>query len=122
MEAAVAAAEDGATREHVEQASVHAHFLGLSATYVRDFVNGSAATRAAYRARYEWLWNYYKDNAYNGDSNPDGIRGTVFGSGTANFNAFPKNTDNVVCPMDWIFEGGFDGHAGVWTFPFGLPN
>ena len=121
FDSALAAATDK-TRRHVEEASVHAHFLGLSATYDRDWVNGDAASRAAYRARYEWLWNYYKDNAYDEDTNPNGIRGTVFGSGTANFNAFPKNTNSVVCPMDWIFEEGFDGHAGVWTFPFGLPD
>ncbi len=122
FDSAYEAAKTDETRRHVEEASVHAHFLGLSATYDRDFVNGDAAAKAAYRARYEWLWNYYKDNGYDGDYNPDGIRGTVFGSGTANFNAFPKNASNVVCPMDWIFEDGFDGHAGVWTFPFGLPN
>ena len=122
FDSALDKAQDGETRRHVEEASVHAHFLGLSATYERDYLNGDDAARAAYAERYAWLWNYYKDNAYDGNTNPNGIRGTVFGSGTANFEAFPKSAQDVVCPMDWIFAGGFDGHAGAWVFPFGLPD
>ena len=121
FDSALAAATDDDTRRHVEEASVHAHFLGLSATYARDYLNGDEETRNAYAERYAWLWNFYKDNAYDGNSNPNGIRGTVFGSGTANFEAFPKNAETVICPMDWIFSGGFDGHAGTWVFPFGKP-
>ena len=115
FDAAYDAAETEEQREHVEAASVHAHFLGLSATYE---TNG---TTAAYRERYAWLWNYYKNNAAN-TSNPNGIKGTVFGSGIANFDKFPGSASDVYSPMDWIFRDGFDGHSGVFIFPFGLPN
>ena len=106
----------------VASASVHAHFMGLAATYERDYVNGDAASRAEYARRYEDLRSFYEQNAYDKDTNPMGIKGTVFGKfGTANFEAFPSESDPVVNPLAWIFEEDpdFNGHAGSWEFPFG---
>ncbi len=103
----------------VDSAAVSCHFIGLAATYERDFVNGSAESRAKFAERYAWLWNFYNDNAYDENSNPMGIRGTVFGSGTANLTGFPKSPADVEDPLLWIFGDEFDGHAGYWEFPFG---
>jgi len=117
FDSAYAAAQTDEQREHVEMTSLHCHFLGLSATYERDFVNGTDNAKAAYRSRYEWMWNYYKTNAAT-DSNPRGVKGTVFGSGTANFDNFPKNANSPIDPMFWISDGN-NGRSDHWEFPFG---
>ncbi|MBR6916666.1 MAG: DUF4838 domain-containing protein [Clostridia bacterium] len=118
LDTALAKAESPKQKARVEMTSVHAHFLGLSATYDSSYVNGTPEERAAYVSRYEWLWNYYKDNAAS-SSNPEGIKATVFGSGIANFDNFPADDGDPVSPMSWIFKDGFDGHSGGWRFPFG---
>lgn len=118
LDAAYKATDDPDQRARVELTSVHAHFLGLAATYERDWVNGDAETKAEYLERYKWMWNYYNDNAYDEKNNPMGIKGTVFGDKKANFKKFPASENDVKNPLYWI-DDNFDGHAGRWDFPFG---
>jgi len=46
------------------------------------------------------------------------VKGTVFGSGTANFDNFPKNANSPIDPMFWISDGN-NGRSDHWEFPFG---
>ncbi|MBR0302644.1 MAG: DUF4838 domain-containing protein, partial [Clostridia bacterium] len=110
------AAESDDERERIVMTSVHMHFLGLSATYESNYVNGTEEQRNTYKERYAQLWKYYRDNAYDEDTNPTGIKGYVNGSGTAQFDNFPSLPNPVMCPMDWMFKGGFDGRSGTWTW------
>ena len=103
LTAASAAAENGTQRDRIERLSVHVHFLGLSATFDRDWRNGDASSRARYRERYEWLWNYYNNHprflALNTTfvASEDGIGGMW---------NFPSNANNPCDPMNWLFDGG----------------
>ena len=62
FEAAYDMAETGAQRTAIRKASVHMYFLGLSATYERDYVNGDSATRKAWENDYKnKLYKYAKE-------------------------------------------------------------
>ena len=104
FESASGAATDDAQREHVENLSIHMHFLGLSATYESDYVNGSAEQRAVYKTRYEWLWNYFKNRAYLEGEREDGFRATVFQNGVGGCDNFPSSSANVIDTMRWMFD------------------
>ena len=114
-------AETNEQKFRIDSAAVSCNFLGLAATYDRDYANGDAESRAKYEERYEWLWHFYDDNAYKEKVNEFGIKGYVYGfeTGKANLAGFPQTPGDVRNPLTWIFNDDFDGHAGFWEFPFG---
>ena len=114
-------AETDEQKFRIDSAAVSCNFLGLAATYDRDYANGDAESRAKYEERYEWLWHFYDDNAYKEKVNEFGIKGYVYGfeTGKANLAGFPQTPGDVRNPLTWIFNDDFDGHAGYWEFPFG---
>ena len=61
---AVKYAPDAATEKRIEILRLHMEFMGLSATYERDYVNGTEESRAEYEESYKWLVNTYKDFWY----------------------------------------------------------
>ena len=68
-------------------------FLGLSATYERDWVNGDEAARAKYRETYEALWSRYHDH---------GIIENPAGTGVGGMANFPSSPNDVRDTMSWI--------------------
>ena len=92
---ALAAAETANQRTHLNECRLHCDFLGLSATYERDWVNGDEDTKAAYAARYKALYDYVVNN---------GIRCAGF-----DCQNFPKNATDIYKPMQWYFDD-FNGH------------
>ena len=103
---AYAEAKTTAQRRRVSNCRMQCDFLGLSATYERDWVNGDETARDEYRARYRNLYNYIVNNnvrvAGLGGSSPTGCEN------------FPKNADdeNIINTMEWLWEG-CNGH---WNF------
>ena len=101
--AAYDAAGSAAQKERIEKCSVHMNFLGLSATYETDYVNGDSASREKYRERYEWLWNYYKNHPGFLTLNTTFLwnEGAIGGMW-----AFPSSSSDVRDPMTWLLSGG----------------
>lgn len=64
---AVKYAPDAATQKKIEVLRLHMEFIGLSATYDRDYVNGTAESRAEYEASYKWLVDNYRAANLPGD-------------------------------------------------------
>lgn len=86
-------AKQGSQSVKCGNAMISLDFLGLSATYERDWVNGSDESRATYKERYEQLWKKYHDG---------GIIENPFGTGTGGMANFPSTSSNPVDPMKWI--------------------
>ena len=93
MHDAMTEAKESSQRVKCDCAMVSLNFLGLSATYERDFVNGDDESRARYRERYEWLWNKYDNGGF--IENP-------YGTGKGGMANFPSSPANPVDPMTWI--------------------
>lgn len=53
-------AKDEEALEKINILRLHMEFMGLSATYDRDYVNGTEESRAEYEASYKWLVDSYK--------------------------------------------------------------
>ncbi len=96
MYEAMREAKEASQRIKCDCAMVSLNFLGLSATYERDYVNGDEASRAKYRERYEWLWDKYANGGF--IENP-------FGVGVGGMANFPSSPSNPVDPLNWIGEG-----------------
>ncbi|MBQ7669714.1 MAG: DUF4838 domain-containing protein [Clostridia bacterium] len=98
---AYAEAKTEKQRKRVLTCRMQCDFLGLSATYDRDWVNGDADSRAEYKARYVHLFNYIKNN---------NVRVASVGS-TYGCENFPSNAndENIINPMEWLWEG-CNGH------------
>ncbi len=60
--AATDMAGDDYHRTNCERVMLACEFMGLTATYNNNYVNGTASQRAEYEARYNRLWNYLNDN------------------------------------------------------------
>ena len=106
-----AAYNEAATQEQkdrVAMCSVHCHFLGLSATYESDYVNGSSAAKAEYTRRYTWLWNYFRDHGYISGSREDGYIAADFISNDYGLTNFPSSASNVYDTMRWLYSD-YDG-------------
>ncbi len=86
-------AKESSQRIKCDTAMISLNFLGLSATYERDFVNGDDASRAKYRERYEWLWDKYQNG---------GIIENPYGAGKGGMANFPSSPNNPVDPLKWI--------------------
>ena len=102
---AYAEAKTTAQKKRVSNCRMQCDFLGLSATYERDWANGDDAARAEYRSRYVNLFNYVENN---------NVRVAAFGSGAHGCENFPRNAsdENIISPMEWLWEG-CNGH---WNF------
>ena len=97
FDAAYAAAKTSAQKSRVERARIHAYFLGLSATYESNWLNGNDAQKAKYQEQYSYLWNYVKNT---------GFRVCDIGqSGTGGCGNFPSSPSNVYDTMFWIMDG-----------------
>ncbi|MBQ7714952.1 MAG: DUF4838 domain-containing protein [Clostridia bacterium] len=95
-------AETFSQRKRVLNCRMQCDFLGLSATYERDWLRGDAAARESYKARYQNLYNYIKNN---------GVRVAGF-SGTAGCDNFPTSANDIRDTMDWLWEGC----NGMWNW------
>ncbi|MBR0302415.1 MAG: DUF4838 domain-containing protein [Clostridia bacterium] len=97
------ATSDSTQKSRIELASIHMHFLGLSATYESDYVNGTSAQRSKYTTRYTWLWNYIKNKGYMQKTREDAFKATSFQEGVGGLNARPNTATEVRDTMTWIF-------------------
>lgn len=104
LESAEEAALEDEQKARVENLGIHVNFLGLSAVYVSDYVNGTAEKRALYIERYERLWNYFKNKAYCKGVREDGFKATSFQDGIGGCNNFPSSPNDVKDTMRWIFD------------------
>jgi hypothetical protein len=75
-------------------------FLGLSATYESEYLNGTEAEREQYRKTYSELWHKYNDN---------GIIENPAGSGVGGMANFPTSPSDVRDTMSWVGVG-FNGY------------
>lgn len=64
---AIRYAKDAETETKIVNLRLHMELIGLSATYERDYVNGTAESRAEYEASYKWLVDTYKAANLPGD-------------------------------------------------------
>lgn len=97
---------EATTEEHIhrlELCRMHCDFMGLSATYERDYVNGDAVARAEYEVAYARLYNNIVDN---------GIRLTSYGSGYYAADNFPESETDIYNTMEWLDEG----FTGYWEW------
>ena len=100
------AAQTDAQRRRVLNCRMQCDFLGLSATYERDWTHGNDETRAEYKRRYEHLYNYIVDN--------DVYVASLSGSGRTGCENFPTSSadDKIIDTMEWLWEGC----DGEWHF------
>ena len=93
-------AKSGSQRVKCDTAMISMHFLGLSATYERDYVNGSGPDRERWCDRYLWLWEQYHDHGIIENPYVDAV------GGMANF---PASRNDYRDPMTWI-GANFNGY------------
>ena len=105
FDGAIEEAGSAECRRRVEDLSVHAHFLGLSATYERDCVNGDAAARTEYVRRYGWLYDYFDVRGYLKGVREDGYRATSFSKGRGGMENMPSSPSDIRDTMSWILPG-----------------
>jgi len=112
LDNAYAAATSPEHKERVRLTAFHMNFLGLSATFERDYINGDAGTKELYLERYHELYDLimeYNDREPSGDEDEDylediQLRLTTFGDPFAYCENFPKSCDDIYSPMEWLFE------------------
>ncbi len=112
LDSAYEAETDPEKKERVRLAAFHMNFLGLSATYESDYVNGDEAAKALYKERYLELYDLimeYNDRKPTDDEDEDylediQLRLTTFGDPFAYCENFPKSRDSICNPMEWLFE------------------
>ncbi len=111
LESARDKAETYAQKERVRLLTFHCDFLGLSATYERDYVNGNADAKALYTQQYQALYDMIVE--YNSDSDKaHHIRLTTYGTDKAYGENFPSSRDDIRNPMTWIFAD----FTGYWVW------
>ncbi|MBQ7603713.1 MAG: DUF4838 domain-containing protein [Clostridia bacterium] len=106
FDAAYEAAKTEEQKDRILTCRMQCDFLGLSATYDRDWVNGSASAKSAYRARYTALYDRIVDRGV-----IVSLAGPLSTHGCRNFPQSSSDED-VIDPMEWLWEG-CDGH---WHF------
>ncbi len=109
FEKALEGAKTDTQKERVRLATLHCDFLGLSATYERDWINGNSEAKALYKERYQFLYDKITEYLNKGDRS---IKVTTYASGTAGADNFPKTRDEIYSPMTWIDEG----FTGYWEW------
>ena len=100
IEDARAEAKDGSQSVKCGNETISLDFLGLSATYERDWVNGDEQTRAKYAETYGALWEKYHDH---------GLIENPFGTGVGGMGNFPSSPSDVRDTMSWI-GANFNGY------------
>ncbi len=103
FEKAYALAKTGSERNHIELTRMHVDFLGLSATFERDYTNGDEASKALYAQKHARLYNTIVNN---------NVNVTALGLNGRGCEVFPTSESNIRCPMNWIFEG----FTGYWVY------
>ena len=111
---AYAEASTAAQRKRIEYARIHVYFLGLSATYESDWVNGTSAQKAAYKEKYDYLWNYIEQYGYLDKKNSSGGYDVVYDGykcvdigyheKRGALNNRPASPDDVYDTMFWVNE------------------
>ncbi len=84
---------DTSTRGLCERLLMTCDLLGLSAAHERMYTNGDAASRKLYEERYDWLYNFMKNNI--SKYTYDGV-GADYG--------LPKTVDYTVSPLIQIYK------------------
>ncbi len=85
-------------KNHIRLLRVHVDFLGLSATYDRDWVNGDSGAKALYAEHFKWLYNFVNSSGYK-LSDLDNVN-------------YPKAEDDIIKPMSWFG----DDFTGYWIW------
>ena len=111
LEKAMEMAETSAQKERVRLLTLHGDFLGLSATYERDWVNGDADSKSLYKEQYQALYDMIVEYNTQG-SEGNHLKLTSYGEDLAYANNFPKTRDDIRSPMTWIFED----FTGYWEW------
>ncbi|MBR6917050.1 MAG: DUF4838 domain-containing protein [Clostridia bacterium] len=107
---AYAAAEDEDQRERIKLARIHVYFLGLSATYESNYVNGTSEQRSKYAQQYAYLWDLVNTEGFIDKTRENGFKCTEVTSGISGLSNFPSSPDNIYDTMRWIF----DDFTGTW--------
>ncbi len=111
IETAMSKAETFAESERCRLLTFHIDFLGLSATYERDWKNGDASSKELYKERYQALYDMIVD--YNSDgSSGNHLKITSYGTDKGYAENFPTSRDDIRSPMTWIF----DDFTGYWEW------
>lgn len=108
------AASTDAQRERIRLATLHCDFLGLSATYERDYENGSSADRELYKERYQFLYDKIVEYSDKGDRR---IKLTSYGTGKGDADNFPATREDIYSPMQWVdddFTGRWEWNGASW--------
>lgn len=102
---AYAAAQDDTRRFRVSLLRIHCDFLGLSATYERDYVNGSDEARGKWVSNYQAMYDIICAEQLQLSAVSDGTKkydaNGEMNSGCTNF---PKSRDDIIDPMLWYFD------------------
>ncbi len=112
---AIEAASTDVYKERVKMASMHCDFLGLSATYERDYLNGDADTKALYVQRYQALYDMLEANSERPANRK--VKLTEYATGKHNADNFPETRDDIYSPMRWIsddFTGYWEWNGASW--------
>ena len=104
-------AENQWQAERIDWCRLQCEFLGLSATYERDWVNGDDASKAEYAEHYKFLYDTIV--YYSNPSNGIPIRITTYsGKAPGYCDNFPTSSEDIRDTMTWIAPG-FDG---LWHY------
>lgn len=95
---ALAEADNETQRNRIRLLRVHVDFLGLTATYDRDWVNGDEDAKVLYAEHFKWLYNFV---------NSSGFR--LAKLDTVNY---PKSETDIIKPMSWFG----DDFTGYWEW------
>lgn len=90
-------------KDRVKMTSLHAHYLGLSATFERDYNGGDAETKATYERRYRDFYNTVVEREVEITSHADGDYYDKYGC-----HNFPSSADDIRNPLTW-FQAGYTG-------------
>lgn len=94
---ALDAAKTDEQKARITECTIHLNYLGLSATYEQDYVNGTDEAKEAYAKRYADYYNYVKANNI-----------TLWSAGCLNF---PTSKDDIRDTMSWYFDGYIGEYA-----------
>ena len=92
------AAETSAQKKRVSNCRMQCDFLGLSATFERDWKNGDEAARNEYRRRYVNLYNYIVNN---------GVKVAGLAETATGCENFPQTCSDgqIISPIEWLWRG-----------------
>lgn len=106
---AQAATNDAEQKFRIMLCRLHCDFLGLSATYESDYVNGTGSVKELYITRYKEFYN----NVVNYNIKVSSYTDAKYGCEN-----FPSSANEIIEPMRWIFEdftGKWEWEGGRWV-------